>query len=76
LEKYCNDERLAKHNLMEVLDKNSFNERDGQCLKAKRDALQQQHRGLAFMNKEINARIDRKVQADKVLSEKLEDRNR
>ena len=76
MEKYCNDERLAKHNLMEVLDKNSFNERDGQCLKAKRDALQQQHRGLAFMNKEINARIDRKVQADKVLSEKLEDRNR
>ena len=61
---------------MEVLDKNSFNERDGQCLKAKRDALHQQHRALAFLNGEVNAQIDRKIQADQILSDKLDDRNR
>jgi len=61
---------------MEVLDKNSFNERDGHSLKAKKDALLKQQRALAFMNREINAQIDRKIQADQILSDKLDDRNR
>lgn len=76
LENTESDSRLIKHSLDEVVDKNAFNLKDADILKANKEKLQNKKRALIFLNSQLQAQIDQAMIKDKTMIPKLEERNR
>ena len=70
------EQRLIKHSLAEVQDKNSFNKKDTETLKFKKETLSNKQRALVFMNSQIQGKLDRALIKDERLVPMLSNRNK